>query len=310
MDSIVPTMALIGECISDIYLAIELLQDLEDGISVLRLLVAGIFMFAGLATILQLGAFWYAYKKNEHDRRKATKGIILGAILTDWADSWYLLAVGNRLDSGTVVAILLPVLLPAVEIGLTVTCKPDHLVSHTLFAQGMFSPTLIVSHAFYFVMFYTDNSLSIAGLHNDTTVNEVSPVLTFALIIAILGLGFCYYCYVGLVTNDAWENFDFTSWKRKITLQGWFTCVYKKTTRRACDGLMQFLHFLLLTVVALAPIFLSFAVLAIAEEGPSILFLVVLLLRGIVVGFYIVFQIGDRNVICSTDARKLCGFYR
>ena len=305
MASIMPTMALITESIVDISLAIGILPGLEGSISFLLALVS--ISCAIYSIVSQLWSC-FVYRIVSCPRFHAVVGITFGALATDWADSAFLLAAGNSLNRDTLLATLLPLLLPAGEIGLALTWKRGHLISHTLFTQCVVSPLLVVSHAFVFELFEvfdaTISSVTATDASNNSTVSEIFPVVNGTFSVVILGFGFLYYSYVSFVTSNAWEDYDFTSWHKKVTLQQWFSCVDKKETKTLLYNLVQVLHTLLLTTVGFLPILVSFIVFGLAEQLPSILFLAVLLLRAILIGVYIVSQIGIGRLLIPQTAKN------
>ena len=139
--SVIPCIGLAMESAGDLFLGIRLRRDSEeareDGSAFVVVLMAFLSLFAQ--------GFFCCFPKSIAN---VSFLVAFVAVLTDMAAAAYLMATGNRFTNETVLAILLPLALPLFEIGLTTTCKRDHLVTPILFAQCILSPLIIVLYAF------------------------------------------------------------------------------------------------------------------------------------------------------------------
>ena len=100
-------------------------------------------------------------------------------------------------------------------------------------------------------------------------------------------VGIVYYSWFAYVTALAWRKYDLTIWYEEALLTPSYLNFYMPESIVA-----RILHRLYLPAIALLPILYSFIILGIADEAPSILFLVILLVRAILVGVYTIHEIG------------------
>ena len=313
MASIIPSIALTVECIGDILLAEALLRDLDEDpedYSVSTFLIQISIAGAMTSILYQLYTCCVHKWSIRNSCLSTIEGLWAAALMTDLADSFCLLAAGNRIDVGILMAILLPLLLPVIEIGLATTCKRDHLVSHTLFIQCVVSPLIIVVHAFVFqamsLIATNENHLSNStnGLSNVTITDRIFSVLNAPWSAAILALGCIYYFFFCVLSLAAWVSYDFANWYKLLKVPKCFSCYKKKESKEGFKYLMVRVCLVLLTAASLSSILLSFVILGVAEEVPGILFLVVLLLRIIFVGVYMLLRM-DLRARLSQHFRKV-----
>ena len=128
-----PAIALLGETLLDLILAISVVQDMENIFGILALMTA--------VLALPFNVYVLGSSNNDLSSWAETSGreTFAMVLLTDMSDSLFINAVGGNLSFASLVAAFIPLMVPLAELSIALCCKRDHKSSHLVLVQSVCS---------------------------------------------------------------------------------------------------------------------------------------------------------------------------